>query len=169
MVAFPIEQYVKELHFTPAGCLTIYKNIFYKIGLFDENLVSGGDREFGNRAYKAGYKIRYEPNIIMNHPTRSSLKQLLRKAFRIGRGLKQLSFYYPHRYKKNRKNILDPRNFLPKMSIFRYTITLRGNKIWDEANSFQRILFYLIYWFCSLSSHLGYAYESLLGLKAKKD
>jgi glycosyltransferase involved in cell wall biosynthesis len=169
MVAFPIKKYVKELHFTPAGCLTIYKNIFYKIGLFDENLVSGGDREFGNRVHEAGYKIRYEPNIIINHPARSSLKQFLRKSFRIGRGLKQLSFHYPSRYNKMRKKILDPRNFLPKMSILRFTINIRGNKIWDNANSFQRIFFYLIYWLCCLSNYFGYIYESLFKIKTKKN
>jgi len=161
MVAFPIEKYVKEIHFTPTGCLTIYKDIFYKIGLFDENLVSGGDHEFGNRIYEAGYKIYYASTIIMNHPARSTLKQFLSKAFRIGRGLKQLSFYYPDRYKRNRKHILDPRNFLPNMSILRFTINMRGNKVWDKASCMQRILFYLIYWLCCLESYFGYLYEDL--------
>lgn len=165
MVSFPIEHYVKEMHFTPVGCLTIYLDIFDKIGLFDENLISGGDREFGNRVHEAGYKIRYEPDIIMNHPTRSSLKQLSSKAFRIGRGLKQLSFYYPDRYKKKYRNILDPRNFLPKMSIFRFTRTIRGNKIWDEASCLHRTLFYFIYWFCCSGSYFGHVYESLFGIK----
>jgi len=167
MVSFPIEQYVKEMHFTPVGCLTIYKEIFNKIGLFDSNLISGGDHEFGDRVYEAGYKISYAPDIVMQHPARCSPNKHLLKAFRVGRGLKQLSFYYPARYKKKYKNILDPRNFLPKMSILRFTRTMRGNKIWDEASCMQRILFYFIYWFCCLGSHLGYVYESLFGTKKK--
>jgi glycosyltransferase involved in cell wall biosynthesis len=169
MVAFPIEKYVKEFHFTPVGCLTTYMDIFNKIGPFDSNLVSGGDHEFGNRVYEAGYKIRYEPDIVMKHPARCSPNKHLIRAFRVGRGLKQLSFYYPDRYKKKYKNILNPRYFLPKMSILRYTRKMRGNKIWDEASCMQKILFYFIYWFCDLGSHLGYVYESLFGTKEHTD
>ena len=168
MVAFPIEKYVKEYHFTPVGCLTTYMDIFNKIGPFDSNLISGGDHEFGNRVYEAGYKIRYEPEIIMKHPARHSPKQIFGKAFRIGRGNKQLNFYYPYRYKKKYKNILDPRNFLPNMSIFRFTIAMRSNKIWDEASCMQRILFYFIYWSSCLGTYFGYVYESLFGIREKK-
>jgi len=168
MTAFPIKEYVEKLHFTPVGCLTIYKDIFDKLGLFDPNLISGGDREFGNRVYESGYKISFAPETIMKHPARSSLKQLLRKAFRIGRGLKQLSFYYPDRYKKRYKNILDPRNFLPNMSIFRYTRTMRNNRIWDKASCIERVLFYFIYWFCCLGTYCGHTYENLFRIKKKK-
>jgi glycosyltransferase involved in cell wall biosynthesis len=168
MIAFPIEKYVREKHFTPTGCLIIYKYIFNKIGLFDSNLISGGDHEFGNRLYEAGYEIRYEPNIVMKHPTRSSLRQLLSKAFRLGRGFKQRDFYYPKRYRKKYNNLLDPRNFLPKRSIFRFTRTMRGNKNWDEASCIQRILFYFIYWVCCLGRYFGYSYESLRMIKKKK-
>lgn len=167
MVSFPIKRYVKEYHFTPVGCLTIYTDIFKKIGLFDQKLISGGDREFGNRVYEAGYKISYAPDIVVKHPARYSLNKLLLKAFRVGRGLKQLSFYYPDRYKKKYRNILDPRNILPNMSIFRFTIAMRGNKIWDEASCIERTLFYLIYWSSCLGRYFGYAYESLFGIREK--
>jgi glycosyltransferase involved in cell wall biosynthesis len=168
MVSFPIEKYVKEKHFTPTGCLTIYKDIFNKIGLFDPNLISGGDHEFGNRLYKTGYKIRYEPDIVMKHPTRHSVKQIFAKAFRIGRGFKQRDFYYSKRYKKKYNNILDPRNLLPRMSVFRFTKSKRGNIIWDEASCIQKLLFYLIYWLCCLGRYLGYFYESSEKIREKK-
>jgi glycosyltransferase involved in cell wall biosynthesis len=167
MVAFPIERYVKKSHFTPVGCLTIYRDIFDKIGLFDSNLISGGDHVFGNRVYEAGYKIHYEPDIVIKHPVRDSPKQIFAKAFRIGRGYKQMNFFYPDIYKKKYKNILNPRNLLPKMSLLKFTRAMRSNKIWDEASSIQRILFYFIYWFCCLENYSGYVYESLSKIKRK--
>ena len=167
MVAFPIEKYVKESHYTPVGCLTIYKNIFKKAGLFDPKLISGGDHEFGNRIYEAGYKIHYEPSIVMKHPSRYSFKQILKKAFRIGRGYRQINFYYPGRYKMNHRNILNPRYFLRIKAIVWFIKSMRKNKIWVKANSSEKMLFCLIRWVYLLANHFGYIYESLSCLRKK--
>jgi len=168
MSAFPIEKYVKKAHYTPVGCLTIYKAIFEKMGLFDPKLISGGDHEFGNRVYEAGYKIHYEPAIVMKHPTRSSLKQLLRKAFRIGRGYRQINFYYPNRYKMKYRKILSPWCFFPIKSIVGFVTSKRSNPIWVNAISLEKTLFCLIFWSYLLTNHFGYIYESSHCLKKKK-
>jgi len=168
MVAFPIEKYVKKAHYTPVGCLTIYKAIFKKMGLFDPRLISGGDHEFGNRVYEAGYKIHYEPAIIMKHPSRYSFKQLLKKAFRIGRGYKQIEFYYLHRYKIKYRNIFNPRYFFPIKSIVRFITSMKKNQIWLKANSSEKMLFCLIRWVYLLTNLFGYTYESLLCLRKKR-
>ncbi|MEJ2356406.1 MAG: hypothetical protein P8Y62_11040, partial [candidate division WOR-3 bacterium] len=129
---------------------------------------SGGDHEFGNRLYEAGYKIHYEPDIVMKHPNRSSLKQLLKKAFRIGRGYKQIYFYYPERYKMKYRNTLNPRYFFPIESIVWFITSIRKNKIWIKAAPSEKMLFCLIRWFYLLSNHLGYIYESLRCSRKKK-
>jgi len=167
MVAFPIEKYVKQTHYTPVGCLTIYKAIFKKTGFFDSKLISGGDHEFGNRLYEAGYKIHYEPDIVMNHPNRSSLKQLLKKAFRIGRGYKQIEFYYPDRYKTKYRNIFNPKYFFPIKSIVWFITSTRENQIWLKANPSEKYFFCIIRWSYLLTNFLGYTYERLLCLRKK--
>lgn len=169
IVAFPIEKYVKKSHFTPVGCLVIYKDIFNKIGLFDPNLISGGDHEFGNRLYEAGYKIRYEPDIVMKHPTRHSPKQLLSKAFRLGRGYKQLSFYYPNRFKKRKRNIFNPKYFFPVKSIFYFARFMRSNKFRGKVTSLDKLSFCLIRWCYLLVNHFGYIYEGFSGVKKKRE
>lgn len=53
------------------------------IGGFDANLLSGGDAECSRRMVKAGHKIIYVPEMIVGHPTRATLTELIRKRRRI--------------------------------------------------------------------------------------
>lgn len=66
--------------------LFTYKNIFDNVGYFDDTLMSGGDFIWGTIAHKNGYKIDYVEDVIVNHPARETLKELLKKEKRIGGG-----------------------------------------------------------------------------------
>ncbi|MEO6327577.1 MAG: glycosyltransferase family A protein [Ginsengibacter sp.] len=61
-----------------------YKYVFDKIGLFDDSLMSGGDFRWGIHAHKAGYNIHYVKSVIVNHPARYSVDELIKKERRIG-------------------------------------------------------------------------------------
>jgi len=63
-----------------------YKKLFSKIGGFNEQLLSGGDIEWGNRASKQNVKIKYAPEVKVKHPARFQIKQLIRKNLRISAG-----------------------------------------------------------------------------------
>ncbi|WP_323172307.1 glycosyltransferase [Natrialba sp. PRR66] len=95
---FPIEQYLKHQQFVPTCCLFVRREVFEDVGLFDHRLVSGGDKEFGNRVHEAGYEMHVAADVTMFHPTRNSLRALISKDRRVGRGLCQLQRYYPERY-----------------------------------------------------------------------
>ncbi|WP_226480140.1 glycosyltransferase [Natrinema amylolyticum] len=95
---FPVEQYLEHHQFTPTCCLVTRRAVFKNVGLFDHRLVSGGDKEFGNRVHEAGYDMHYAENVTMYHPTRNSIPELINKDRRVGRGLCQLQRYYPDRY-----------------------------------------------------------------------
>jgi len=97
---FPIQQYIEHQHFAPTCCLFVRREVFEDVGLFDYRLVSGGDKEFGNRVYEAGYDIHFAEDISMYHPTRNSLTELVTKDRRVGRGLCQLQRYHSDRYGK---------------------------------------------------------------------
>jgi glycosyltransferase involved in cell wall biosynthesis len=169
MLAFPVEFYISELNFAPTCCLTVLKDIFSRIGLFNENLISGGDHEFGNRVSDAGYKVHFESNLAMRHPARYTLKQLLKKSFRIGRGAKQMSFYYPERYNMGKTKIFNPRYFFPIKALLIFAWTMRKNDLWNSLNCPDKLLIILIHWGYLLTHHLGYIYESLFGnLKHEK-
>lgn len=66
--------------------LFVYKYVFDKLGFFNEKLMSGGDFYWGISARKAGYNIDYVKNVIVNHPARYSLNDLIKKEKRIGGG-----------------------------------------------------------------------------------
>ncbi|CCQ37651.1 glycosyltransferase AglI [Natronomonas moolapensis 8.8.11] len=95
---FPVEQYLESQQFAPTCCLFVRRDVFADVGLFDHRLVSGGDKEFGNRVSEAGYDRHFAGDVTMYHPTRNGLRELVSKDRRVGRGLCQLQRYHPDRY-----------------------------------------------------------------------
>ena len=95
---FPIEGYLEHQQFAPTCCLFVRREVFEDVGLFDHRLISGGDKEFGNRVDNAGYTQQFAADVTMYHPTRNSLNALIAKDLRVGRGLCQLQRYHPDRY-----------------------------------------------------------------------
>jgi len=83
--AFPQKAYVESGNAVTANMFT-YRESFDKIGLFDSSLLSGGDYQWGKRAFLAGCKIGYAPNVLVKHPARPSVKDLVEKAKRVGKG-----------------------------------------------------------------------------------
>lgn len=95
---FPIEQYLKRQRFAPTCCLFVRQDVFEDVGRFDHRLVSGGDKEFGNRVAEAGYNMYFAADVTMYHPVRDSIPALIKKDHRVGRGLCQLQRYHADRY-----------------------------------------------------------------------
>lgn len=95
---FPVAQYLERQHFAPTCCLFVRRSVFEDVGLFDHRLISGGDKEFGNRVYQANYDMHFAGEATMYHPTRNSIRDLITKDLRVGRGLCQLQYYHPDRY-----------------------------------------------------------------------
>lgn len=95
---FPIERYIAEYDFAPTCALFVDRDVIRDVGPFDEGLISGGDLEFGRRVAAAGWKQGYVHEARAVHPARSSLRSLLAKYFRLGRGDMQLHRRYPDRF-----------------------------------------------------------------------
>jgi glycosyltransferase AglI len=111
---FPIEHYLRVQHYVPTCCLSIRRKVVDVIGGFDSRLESGGDREFGDRVYMAGFRQVYADNIGLQHPARTSYGALLRKSRRVARGVAQLSYYYPDRYSQAARVFFGWRNNTPR-------------------------------------------------------
>lgn len=110
---FPIKSDVENNHFAPTCCLTVRKEVFDKVGLFDYRLESGGDFEFGNRVYNNGIALYYAPHLKMYHPARGTLRSLINKSMRVGRGVAQLVCFYPEHYGYLSKKYFSIRRYLP--------------------------------------------------------
>lgn len=83
--AFPQEAYVRSGNAVTANMFTL-KEVFDQIGGFNDQLMSGGDYQWGKLANQKGYKIGYAPNSFVKHPARSSVRELVKKARRVGEG-----------------------------------------------------------------------------------
>ena len=96
--AFNQEIYVEQDGTGVTANMFTYKNVFDNVGLFREDLLSGGDYEWAVRARDANHQIKYSDDVIVSHPARHHLAELVKKAKRVGGG--QAGF------KKSSSNIL---------------------------------------------------------------
>ncbi|RDC66038.1 glycosyltransferase [Adhaeribacter pallidiroseus] len=104
--AFRQDENVKKGRSVTANMIT-KKKVIDVIGPFNQNMYSGGDFEWGERALANNFKIGYAPDVIINHPARKELKQITKKARRVVSGKaemvkrstvdKYLNFFYEMR------------------------------------------------------------------------
>lgn len=76
------EKYVEEYHYGATANLFTFKQVFAKVGLFNADLKSGGDADWGNRVFAGGYNLIYAKDVLVLHPARNSLDQLAKKVMR---------------------------------------------------------------------------------------
>ncbi len=119
---FPVKSYIVKLHFAPTCCLSIRKNVYNKVGGFDNRLESGGDMVFGQLAFALGFSQKYIDDIVINHPARWKYLSLISKTRRISRGIVQLNAYYPLKYNHLVKKYFKIKRYLPKNPIKGYRI-----------------------------------------------
>jgi len=84
--AFPQKEYIDKKHFGVTANIFTLKSVFKKVGLFNENLKSNGDLEWGQRVFLFGYNQVYEKDSCVAHPARSSFRQLHQKIARVTKG-----------------------------------------------------------------------------------
>lgn len=90
--SFNQEKNVLEKRQSVTANLIGKRSIFQEIGLFREDLLSGGDFEWTRRASQKGYKIGFGENVIVSHPARKNLKQLVKKRKRTVGGMYFMNF-----------------------------------------------------------------------------
>mgnify|MGYP006279209251 CR=1 FL=1 len=95
---FMIEELIEKHGYAPTVCLFVTKELVSDVGQFDENLLSTGDMEFGNRVKERGYELHYTDQVTISHPARTSFQSLIKRNIRIGRGHCQLQRNHPSRY-----------------------------------------------------------------------
>jgi glycosyltransferase involved in cell wall biosynthesis len=68
------------------GNLFVKAEVFKSIGLFLDNIKSGGDVQWTGKATQNGFSLVYAPDAIVYHPARF-LEELLRKLYRVSVGM----------------------------------------------------------------------------------
>lgn len=87
ITAFDIKRFASELHFAPTANMFTRRDVFDNVGRFQALLKSGGDLQWGQRVFAAGYSIVYMNNVVVRHPARHSLRQIVRRYKRFTGGL----------------------------------------------------------------------------------
>ena len=80
------QRYIQQYHYGVTANLFTWKSVIERIGNFNGNLKSGGDKEWGNRVYQQGYTLKYSPKVLIAHPARDSYPELIRKIVRTRTG-----------------------------------------------------------------------------------
>jgi glycosyltransferase involved in cell wall biosynthesis len=84
--AFNQDIYVEQDGSGVTANMFTYRKVFAQVGPFKDDLLSGGDYEWSVRARDAGFKISYFEDVVVNHPARFHLNELIKKAKRVGGG-----------------------------------------------------------------------------------
>ncbi|WP_232300559.1 glycosyltransferase [Desulfonatronovibrio magnus] len=83
--AFRQEEYVEKGTAVTANMFA-FRKVFEATGLFDDNMMSGGDLEWGYKAKARGFPIGYARSVLVYHPARKSYEELTDKARRVVSG-----------------------------------------------------------------------------------
>jgi glycosyltransferase involved in cell wall biosynthesis len=76
--AFRMKKYIEEKGFTGGGNLAVRAWVFRKVGDF-LGINIAEDTEWGTRANAMGYRVRYEPTMIVHHAARRNFPELAAK------------------------------------------------------------------------------------------
>lgn len=63
--------------------LFVRREVFDKVGVFDEGLFSGGDMAWNRIATQMDVKLNYSEKVVVNHPARRSMGEILKKFRRV--------------------------------------------------------------------------------------
>ncbi len=133
---------VEEKSQSVTANLIAKKNVFKKVGLFREDLLSGGDFEWTKRAVKSGFKLEYSDDVLIYHPARKSVSQIAQKRKRTSGGFyfreyKYYSFFERIRYVlvmgRPRLSILNYKDFgfKRRIELFFATWSIEIQGIWE--------------------------------------
>jgi len=78
--------YVAQQGWAATANLFVRASDLSRVGAFDAQLQSGGDREWGLRATSTGVRGVFAPDAVVDHPTRPTMTELMTKRRRVSRG-----------------------------------------------------------------------------------
>lgn len=82
-LSFPQDKFLEDGKFGVTANLFTFKAVIDAVGTFDETLMSGGDRQWGQRVFAKGYQQIYADDACIKHPARDSWDDLLKRSIRI--------------------------------------------------------------------------------------
>jgi glycosyltransferase involved in cell wall biosynthesis len=78
-LAFPQRHYVEVQGYSVTANLIVPRRVLDHAGPFDAQLKSGGDKEWCQRAVGKGFSLRYADDVVVAHPARTTVAELVSK------------------------------------------------------------------------------------------
>jgi hypothetical protein len=76
ITALQQEKNIETFKFGATANLFTRRNIFDRVGSFNAEMKSGGDREWGRRVHAHGYELMYADEVRIAHPARHNFREL---------------------------------------------------------------------------------------------
>jgi len=86
LTALDQEKMLNRLRGGATANMFTWKYVIDKIGPFNSRLKSSGDIEWGRRVHETGYRQVFAPEVIVNHPARTTFQELKQRRIRISGG-----------------------------------------------------------------------------------
>lgn len=86
ILAFRQQDCIEKHHYSVTANLFTWKKVVEAVGVFDSQLKSNGDIDWGNRVYAMGYQQVYAEDVRVAHPALHSFQQLRSKVIRYAGG-----------------------------------------------------------------------------------
>lgn len=150
---FQAKQKFEQQRFGLTTFLLVKRDVFNKMGIFDERLYSGGDLEFSQRFSNSGCRQIFLEDLVVYHEPKSWRSQFF-TITRIIKGCNDLAYYYPKRYAHLK---LCPKALLRTLKyLVRDLIFFNKTKLYQsgEVNLFQHELAQVIYYSLHLFAQL---------------
>lgn len=136
---------VKPFFRHPAGCnMAFRRKVAEEVGYFDENIRYGFDEvEFADRVCRAGYKMVLDPDVLVWHKHRSTLREFLKQNFQYGKGSGLVL------KRKKLKDAVSKWSFLSLMGFISWLLTV-GSLTFLTLTSSSSIFLWLLFGFTGL-------------------
>ena len=100
----------------PTCNIAVLKSVYQKIGGFREDFWPSEDVEFDSRLIKKGYKILYEPNAIVYHRRKDTIKRFFWQIFNYGKNRVLL--------RKIDKDMVGTIHYMPSLVVITFVLLL---------------------------------------------
>jgi len=137
---FAQRENIRDRGFSVTANLFVCRSDMHNIGLFDDSLLSGGDREWSWRASEAGYPVHFAADTIVITSPRSSLRAAILQARRVAGGRTALR-------QSNKSDSESPDIGPPRSAVSASLWILRHPELglWDRIRVFcVAVLLYLV-------------------------
>lgn len=91
----PVVKSITDSDLVTHMCMAISRELYFKVGMENENLIRGTDPDLRQRVRKVGLKIVLVPNTWAYHPAPANVRELIKTFFKKGIGSSWVLKNYP--------------------------------------------------------------------------